>query len=281
MKQVSEIYLNQMNNGAHFSFMEDFMARIKEDTKVTSTFGGLVEAFRTAFDEEDRLLKSASRKNFKTDEISKYDSERDRLYRCMRNAVKAFLETGLDEYAVHAREVWQLTQDYNIDTKAQMNKESGLLTNLIGDLETRHAAHLEPLALTTLVARMKEANEQVKSLTRSRTDDSRGVEAGALKAARLATDEAYRKLVMTVNAHAIVEGEEAYAHFIDGVNLDIRNYKRDVLGQKGGSTSTSKPTGGSEEKPGTGGTENPGGSGNTGSGGEENPGSGGDHTDFE
>lgn len=281
MTQINEIYLAHMNNGAHFTFVENIMSRIKADAKIQEKFGGLVDALRAAFEEEDRLLRNMTRKNIKTEDITKYDSERDRLYRCLRNAVKVFLDTEMDEYAGHARVLWLLIDDYGIDTRAQMDKESGLLTNLIGDLEAKHAADLEPLSLTALVARLKEANEQVKSLMRSRTDDGRGVETGALRAARFVTDEAYRKLVTTVNAHAIVEGDEAYAHFIDGVNLDIKKFKRDVLGQKGGSTSTSKPTGGSEEKPGTGGTENPGGSGNTGSGGEENPGSGGDHTDFE
>ena len=66
-----------------------------------------------------------------------------------------------------------------------------------------------------------------------------GVTVGALKAARTATDDAYRALVKMVNALALVFGEKDYTAFIDYANTEITHYKREVLGQKASAPSTS------------------------------------------
>ena len=59
---------------------------------------------------------------------------------------------------------------------------------------------------------------------------------GAMKAARTASDEAYRQLVKMVNALALVFGEADYADFIDYVNTEIVHFKREVLNQKASTT---------------------------------------------
>ena len=66
-----------------------------------------------------------------------------------------------------------------------------------------------------------------------------GVTVGALKAARTASDTAYRALVKMVNALALVLGEKDYTAFIDYVNTEITHYKREVLGKKATAPSTS------------------------------------------
>ena len=63
-----------------------------------------------------------------------------------------------------------------------------------------------------------------------------------MKTARAATDEAYRDLVKMVNAYALVEGDAAYAGFIDYLNAEIVHYKREVLNQKASSSTTPTPT---------------------------------------
>ncbi len=55
----------------------------------------------------------------------------------------------------------------------------------------------------------------MRSLTGQRTDERAAKTAGALKAARAVSDEAYRMLVLHVHAHALLEGEADYAVVID------------------------------------------------------------------
>ncbi len=70
----------------------------------------------------------------------------------------------------------------------------------------------------------------MRSLTGQRTDERSAKTAGALKAARNVSDEAYRMLVLHVNAHALIEGEAGYTAFIDYANTEIDHYKQEVLG---------------------------------------------------
>lgn len=52
-----------------------------------------------------------------------------------------------------------------------------------------------------------------------------------------------RQLVMFVNAYALIEGDSKYLSFIDYVKTEIVHYKREVIGQKFGSSQTSSATG--------------------------------------
>ena len=89
---------------------------------------------------------------------------------------------------------------------------------------------------------MKAANEKVRTLTATRTDERMAKAVGALKALRKARDEAYRQLVKFVNAYALIEGDSKYLSFIDYVNTEIVHYKREVIGQKFGSSDISSDT---------------------------------------
>ena len=53
-----------------------------------------------------------------------------------------------------------------------------------------------------------------------------------MKAARIATETAYRELVKMTNALALVLGETDYANFIDYVNTEINHYKQEVINRR-------------------------------------------------
>ena len=143
-----------------------------------------------------------------------------------------------------AKVLAQHIKDYAIDQKMQLDKETGLLINFIDDLEKKYVNEVQTLSLGAFVTSLKDANEKVRTLTASRTDERMTKAVGALKASRKASDEAYRQLVKFVNAFALIEGDANYISFIDYVNTEIVHYKREVIGQKSGSAQTSGTTGG-------------------------------------
>lgn len=174
-----------------------------------------------------------------TDEIAKADSDRDALYAGYKKAVEGFLAMPIADMAQAAKILSQHIKDYKINTADQLDKETGLLVNFISDLEDKYAAQVAKLGLTAFVTNLKEANECVRTLTLQRTNEKMGVTVGALKAARTASDDAYRALVKMVNALALVYGEKDYTAFIDYVNTEVTHYKREVIGQKAKAPSTS------------------------------------------
>ena len=257
MKEISDIYLGRMNNGAHFTYVSNLLARAEGDRAVSTKAAAQVAALKAAVEQEDADLK-LSRKSMLSDEIAAADAKRDDFYVGYKKAVQGFLNLPVEAMAQAAKVLNQHLKDYGIDPKMQLDRETGMLINFIADLEEKYKTEVETLSLTPFVANLKAANEQVRTLTSSRTDERTGITVGALKASRKASDEAYRTLVKMVNALALVEGETNYAAFIDYVNTEISHYKREVLGQKAPVSGTDKTPETPDDTP-----ENPGGGGDS------------------
>ena len=273
MKEIYDINIQRMNNGAHFTFVSNILARAEADTAVKGKASELVSNFKTAVSAEDEALK-ISQKSLLTDDIAKADSDRDALYAGYKKAVEGFLAMPIADMAQAAKILSQHIKDYKINTADQLDKETGLLVNFISDLEDKYAAQVAKLGLTAFITNLKEANERVRTLTLQRTNEKIGITVGALKTARTASDDAYRALVKMVNALALVFGEKDYTAFIDYVNTEITHYKREVLGQKASAPSTSGNSAvdsGSTSTPSGGGSTS--GTGSTSSGGSTSGGS--------
>ena len=238
MKEIYDINIQRMNNGAHFTFVSNILARAEADTAVKGKAADQVNNLKAAVSAEDEALK-ISQKSLLTDEIAKADNDRDALYAGYKKAVEGFLAMPIADMAQAAKILSQHIKDYKINTADQLDKETGLLVNFITDLEDKYATQVAKLGLTAFVTNLKEANERVRTLTLQRTNEKIGITVGALKTARTASDDAYRALVKMVNALALVFGEKDYTAFIDYVNTEITHYKREVLGQKSSAPSTS------------------------------------------
>lgn len=249
MKEILDINIQRMNNGAHFTFVSNILTRAEADTAVKEKASELVSKFKAAVTAEDEALK-ISQKSLLTDDIAKADNDRDALYAGYKKAVEGFLAMPVAEMAQAAKVLSQHIKDYKINTAGQLDKETGLLVNFITDLEDKYSAQVTTLGLTAFVTNLKEANERVRTFTLQRTNEKMGITVGALKTARTASDDAYRALVKMVNALALVFGEKDYTAFIDYVNTEITHYKREVLNQKSTATSTSGGSAGDSSKPG-------------------------------
>ena len=270
MKEIYDINIQRMNNGAHFTFVSNILARAEADTAVKGKASELVSNFKVAVAAEDEALK-ISQKSLLTDDIAKADIDRDALYAGYKKAVEAFLAMRIADMAQAAKVLAQHIKDYKINTAGQLDKETGLLVNFITDLEDKYSAQVAKLGLTAFVTNLKEANERVRMLTLQRTNEKKGVTVGALKAARTSSDDAYRALVKMVNALALVFGEKDYTAFIDYVNTEVTHYKREVLNQKASAPSTSGSS--AVTPPDSGNKPNGGGSGSSSSGGSTSGGS--------
>ena len=277
MKEISDINIQRMNNGAHFTFVSNILARAEADAAVKEKASELVSNFKAAVTAEDEALK-ISQKSLLTDDIAKADNDRDALYAGYKKAVEGFLAMPVADMAQAAKVLSQHIKDYKINTAGQLDKETGLLVNFITDLEGKFSAQVTTLGLTAFVTNLKEANERVRTLTLQRTNEKMGITVGALKTARTASDDAYRALVKMVNALALVFGEKDYTSFIDYVNTEITHYKREVLNQKSTSPSTSGGSTDGGTKPGGSGSDSSstGGGSTTGGGSSSSEGDGGD-----
>ena len=217
-----------MSNGSHFLFITDTVGLATADAKVKTKVTAELTALQTALKAEDDAL-ALSKANLLSKEIKAIDAERDKHYKALRKAITFFLNHPDAQLVKAAARLEQLLKDYNINPAMQLDRETGLLLNLISDLETKSAADVTALALTPVVQAMKQANDKLREVTRARANDRAVQIVGQLKQAQHASDEAYHTLVQKVNALAVVEGEADYADFISKMNEQVKHYKQEVL----------------------------------------------------
>ena len=230
--------LSRLNNGAHFQFMKNVSDRLATDTKIKENAVGqaVIKALTEALATEDKYL-VLSQKSLLTEEIATADKERDTLFNGYRTAVKGFLNMPVAVLAKNAHELWQHLADYAIDPQMQLERETGLITNLCTDLVGKYATQVQALGLKAYVDALKIANERVETLLVQRTTDNSTKVVGALRTAREASDKAFRNLSKVVNALAILGNPADYAAFIDFMNTLIKRYKEQAI-----PTSTAKAT---------------------------------------
>ena len=251
MIDIQKVDLVGMNNGAHYEFMKVVNDRFAAETTLSTNAAAkkAMEALATALKEEDRCL-VISRRNLITDDIRAADKTRDDIFRSLRKAINGFTDAPVADVAKAGKVLKQCVADYAINPAMQLDRETGLLHNFIADLETKHAAEVAKVGLTLYVAPLKEANAKVEQFIVDRTTAQSAVAAGELRAARLATDAAYRYLVKFVNALAMVSGTTDYDALAKFLNEHIDRYKHEVLPKK--KKGDKKPSDG-EKKPGEGG----------------------------
>ena len=193
MVDIQAIDLVRMNNGAHYEFMKVVSDRFATETALSTNAAAkkAIEALAAAVKEEDRCI-VISQKSLITDDIKAADDKRDNIFRGLRKSIKGLTDAPVPDMAQAAKELQQCLVDYRIDPAMQLDRETGLLHNFIADLETKYAAQVTKLGLTLFVAPLKEANAKVEQFIVDRTTAQSVIAAGELRAARLATDAAYR-----------------------------------------------------------------------------------------
>ncbi|MCD8135266.1 MAG: DUF6261 family protein [Parabacteroides gordonii] len=234
--EINKISVSRMNNGAHFLYNTDFYTRVEADTVVKEKIAEALGRYKQAIDLEDEALK-VSQKSLNTDKIAAFDSKRDTLFIAVKSIVKAQLTVSNPEIHDAAVKIMQLIKDYGIDVKSQLDKETGLMVNLIYDLENKYAGEIEKLGLNLFLSQLKEVNNNVRIYTDSRNKELLEKPAYKLSEARKLTDTAYQEVVKLINAHAALEGDALYKNLITLQNQEIVHYKQQVLKQSVSSSS--------------------------------------------
>ena len=231
MVEIKTLSVGLMNNGAHFTYMTNVLNRAEADEHVKVDAATQVADLKAALAVEDKYFKTSD-KNLKTDIIAAADAERDKLCRNYLKTLKALMNMPDETIANSAKALVQMFIDYEFDPDAQLDKQTGILLNMVADWEGKHAQDVTNTNTGKFVELIKAANEKVHSLMVERSDEQKEIPVGALKSARKQTDIAYRALVKMVNALIMVNGETDYADFVKFLNYEIKRYKEEVLNQK-------------------------------------------------
>ena len=226
MKKITTINLTRLRTEEDFGFLKLVLAETENlpAEETPSILTAAVNSFETAFNAFDAALK-ASATNPATASATDADVERDQSWRGINAYVKAMCSHPTDDVASAATEAKSLFDKYGDPTSLAQTEESGVLHNLLQDLETFDSSKRTSLALDVWIADLKTKEEAFLAAAARRTEADAARQVGIVKETRTAADAAYRSLVDTVNALAMIEGDEEYATFIEHVNAVVERQK--------------------------------------------------------
>ena len=238
MKKIKTISLTSLRVEEDFGFLKLVLAETANLTgqgeeepelpEVQSTtppaLTTAVNSFKTAFNTFDTALK-ASATNPATASATDADMERDQSWRATNAYVKAMCSHPTADIANAAKEAKSLFNKYGDPTSLAQTEESGVLHNLLQDLETFDSSKRTLLNLDVWITDLKTKEDAFLDAAAQRTEADAARQVGIVKETRTATDAAYRSLVDTVNALAMINGDAEYATFIDHVNAVIDRQK--------------------------------------------------------
>lgn len=191
---------------------------------VDSVLKTKVDEFITSYDAFDDALKASST-NPATATATATDNARDAAWRGANNYLTAMCDHPTAEVAANASEAKSLFDKYGDPTKLAQTEESGVLHNLLQDLEAFDSSKRTSLNLDVWIADLKAKEEAFLAAAAERTEADAARQVGIVKETRTAAEAAYRSLVDTVNALAMINGDAEYATFIDHVNAMIERQK--------------------------------------------------------
>ena len=183
-----------------------------------------ITAFTDTFNAFDTALKSSS-KNPATASVAEADQLRDQSWRAANAYVKAMCAHPTAEVAANAIEAKALFDKYGDPTSLAQTEESGVLHNLLQDLNALSEDKRTALNLDVWIADLQSKEDAFLAVAAQRTEADAARQVGIVKTTRTAAETAYRSLVDTVNALAIIEGDGDYATFIDHANAMIDRQK--------------------------------------------------------
>ena len=231
MKEIRNIDLTKVNNGAHRMFMES-VAKILDEyeqaiaahpkTKMlTAEFGKLLQ--------QEKACMGLSRTSLRTAQIAEADHERDMLFTGFKAVVRAFTKGTNPETKAAAKTIWLDIAGYRINNRMQLERQTGVLYILTKKCLTQHAEEIELLHLTQYVTQLAASNDKVSQLLNLRLDEQTGIVKGALRATRLKMDEQFRLVVKAINARMFLNDDESMVPIADFINEMVRRYKREVI----------------------------------------------------
>ena len=226
MKKINTLNVKQLRTEECFGYLKQVLAEIanlpEEETPSVQT--AAVTAFETAFNAFDTALK-ASATNPATASATDADTARDHSWRAVNAYVKAMCSHPTADIASAASEAKSLFDKYGDPTSLAQTEESGVLHNLLQDLETFDSSKRTLLNLDVWITDLKTKEDTFLAAAARRTEEDAARQVGIVKETRTAADAAYRSLVDTVNALAMINGDAEYATFIEHVNAVIERQK--------------------------------------------------------
>jgi hypothetical protein len=208
---------------------------------LSSKFSPQYAVFLSSVEKEDLCYK-VIRKSDLSEAKENADQARDSVIvginEAVRTAVRHF-DPAVNEAARRLKIVMDAYNTPKPLTDLPYDAETASIVNLLQELEGKYAADVQTAGLTGWVSELHARNDVFDSLAKAYNEQQAAKPPFKMKDARNETDEAYRNIVLVINALIVMEGETEYAPFVTELNELIKHYN-DLLAQHEGRNKAKK-----------------------------------------
>ena len=238
--QINEFRLTGLHNEEHFQFHTDFKKLADTANPSALNIQAVYAAYLPVYADESTAL-DVVRKSAVTDDIAQADTLRDTTFRGFSDAVKSAVNHFDPTKKMAATRTQVVLGHYgNLVTKSY-NEETAALNSLLSDLNTSSAADIATLGLTDWVAELQANNDAFVDLMNTRYTEESGKTMLQMKQVRTQLDASYRAITERINALVLINGEAAYANFVNELNQRIESYSVMLAQRKGRNSKNPRP----------------------------------------
>ena len=228
MKKISRLMLTNLHNREHYQFHSDFINLMNEafaSSSSMSKVSTLFSAYHALFLDEDKAYKEIV-KSENTEKIQAADKERDNLFGGMVDANNLALRHYRQEIKDAANRLKIIFDTYGNLAIKTLKGETADIKNLIQELRTtKHNDDVTKVGLAGWITELEVKNNLCEQLMKDRVDEKYEKGSLVMRDCRLKVDDAYRAIIVRIEALTEIEGEDQYAMFIDKLNIVIEEYK--------------------------------------------------------
>jgi hypothetical protein len=234
-----------MRNEVHVEFHETVHTLIGTTTPAALNIVPQYSVYTTAYGKEVSLL-DIVRKSEYTEEIWEQDHKRDTIYRGLADAIKSALNHFNANKSKAAEQLDLIFQSYGNIAQKPLDEATAAIDDLLRELgydrdavtpSANNAgtpmAAIMTLGLLDWLDELYTDNQQLKTLMEARYNEIAHRPGEQMRHARTEVDKAYHDIVAHIEALILIQGESAYADFVDQLNAIVARYKH-ILAQQAG-----------------------------------------------
>lgn len=222
--KIEKFPLLRLRNEEHFQFDTDFKTLVVQATPVALGVEALFASWLAGYAQESEAIE-VIRKSSITDEIFAADERRDRIFRGFCLTVEAVTYHYNPVWVQAALRLKTVTDHYGNLTVMSYLEETASIANFISELNGARAADIATINAGVWLSELENSNTAFSNLMSSRFTESAGKPQLNIKQVRSASDTAYNRIIDFVNIMVVMNGEAAYAGFINELNKRVEYYR--------------------------------------------------------
>jgi len=240
MKQIKNFNISRLLASACVEFHTSVVKMISVMASIVRSLGDLFPEYKQSTDD---LLQAAGRNPslVNTRKLTETDKARDAYVIRLFKSIKDLMRSPTAWEKEKAELIWDAISQYEGLTGYEMNKQTGVVRNLLAALgATEINAAITALRLDLLVRQIGDSNFEFAAEMNVRIEgEAEKMKITAREQSRL-TNKVYAQVVQMINATAVVSPTADTDELIDKMNALIEEYQRVIKNMRPGGSGNEK-----------------------------------------